>query len=370
MLEPMQRTDAGHLVDLFRAAFTGCQVAPGESVAVVSGAHSPQAYVDASWAAATALGAVPFGVHLPSIRRPASLVPGCGEIYGATGLSDLRPAVEALKHADIVIDLVVLLHSAEQEEILSAGTRILMITEPPEILERMFPTDDLRRRAQRSGELLRSAKRLRVRSDAGTDLTAAIGDFGAGGSWGFTNGSGTHAHWPSGMAATYPNEGTASGTWVIDVGDIIFPFKTYVQNPIVITVDKGFITDISGHGPDAALYRDYLEIWDDPEGYALSHMGWGLNDRALWNALAVFDRAATQGMDGRCFAGNILLSTGPNNEAGGSRFTLAHSDVPMRNCSLWLDDRQILDHGHFVAEDLELAPRRHALTSPTVGVRS
>src|ERR1700722_1774036 len=105
MLEPNQSVDPGQLAALFQAAFSGCGVSSGETVAVVSGPHSPRAYVDASWVAASALGARPFGVALPSVARPASRVPGCGEIFGATGLSGLRPAVEAMKHADFVIDL-------------------------------------------------------------------------------------------------------------------------------------------------------------------------------------------------------------------------------------------------------------------------
>jgi 2,5-dihydroxypyridine 5,6-dioxygenase len=27
---------------------------------------------------------------------------------------------------------------------------------------------------------------------------------------------------------------------------------------------------------DADLLRDYMEAFDDPEGYAISHIGWGL----------------------------------------------------------------------------------------------
>jgi 2,5-dihydroxypyridine 5,6-dioxygenase len=356
MLSPNQSIDAGRLADLFHKAFIGCDVRPGETVAILEGSHTPPGYADAARVAATLLGARPFGISLPSVARPFAAVPGCGEIYGATGLTDLRPAVEAMKQCDFVVDLVVLLHSAEQEEILEAGARMLMITEPPEILERMFPTDDLRRRVEASVRMIAGAKRMTIKSDAGTDITYGLGQFRPGGGWGFTTGRGSHAHWPSGLAAIYPDEGSAHGTWVIGRGDIIFPFKTFVQSRIVMDVVDGFVRSIDGDGADAVIYRDYLESWGDPEGFAMSHVGWGLNERALWNALAMLDRSATQGMDGRCFAGNVLFSTGPNNEAGGSRFTLAHSDVPVRDCSLWLDDEQILDHGRFLPAELQIVP--------------
>jgi 2,5-dihydroxypyridine 5,6-dioxygenase len=355
MLVPNQSADHGLLASLFQRAFAGCAVESGETVAIVAGPATPAEYVQASMAAAKSLGARPFGLLVPATERPPEQVRGCGEIYGKNGLSGLRPVVEALKQSDFAVDLTVLLHSAEHEEVLASGTRMLMITEPPEILERMFPTDDLRHRVEVSRRLIAAAKQISIRSDAGTDVAMAVGNFRAGGGWGFTNGPGTFAHWPSGLASTYPNEGGANGRVVIDSGDIIFPFKTYVQHPITLEISDGFITSIEGDGLDAELYRDYLEAWDDAEGFAVSHIGWGLNEHALWNALATLDRAATQGMDGRCYAGNVLFSTGPNNEAGGSRFTLAHSDVPLRHCSVWLDDRQVLDHGKFVVDELVVA---------------
>ncbi|MEX5636062.1 hypothetical protein [Parafrankia sp. FMc2] len=367
MLVPNQAADGGTMTTLFRRALEGCDVRPGETVAVLGNAQSPELYLETTRAAAASLGARVFTVMLPSITRAAGTVPGVGEVYGLTGLSGLRPVVEALRAADMVIDLSVLLHSAEQEEILAAGTRILMITEPPEILERMFPTDDLRRRVQASVAMLTAAREIRISSDAGTDITMGLGQFGAGGGWGLTSGPGTHGHLGSGLAAIYPNEGSANGRWVIDAGDIIFPFKTYVTAPITVDVVDGFIRSIEGPGADAELYRDYLESWGDPEGFAMSHIGWGLNEKARWNALALLDRSATQGMDGRCFAGNVLFSTGPNNEAGGSRFTLAHSDVPVRRCSVWLDGRQILDRGRFVVDELRVDDGAARLSAPLVG---
>ncbi len=54
------------------------------------------------------------------------------------------PAMEALRRADMLIDLVGvhLLRGGEQEAIVSAGTRILYVTEPPDVLARMLPSPD------------------------------------------------------------------------------------------------------------------------------------------------------------------------------------------------------------------------------------
>ena len=68
--------------------------------------------------------------------------PRPGDKQKRTSITGNRPAIDALKSADIVIDLVGLLWSAEQNEITSTGTRMLMVREPFEVLERMFSTPE------------------------------------------------------------------------------------------------------------------------------------------------------------------------------------------------------------------------------------
>jgi 2,5-dihydroxypyridine 5,6-dioxygenase len=52
------------------------------------------------------------------------------------------------------------------------------------------------------------------------------------------------------------------------------------------------------------------------------------------------------GVDGRCFEGNFLVSTGPNYVA--KRHTACHFDIPMRGCSIFLDGRPIVLDGTVV----------------------
>ena len=79
-----------------------------------------------------------------------------------------------------------------------------------------------------------------------------------------------------------------------------------------------------------------MESFDDPDAYGIAHIGWGMLETAKWGVLA-YDRRG-MGMHGRSFYGNVLFSTGPNGELGGTNETLCHVDVPMRNCTLDLDD--------------------------------
>jgi 2,5-dihydroxypyridine 5,6-dioxygenase len=50
-------------------------------------------------------------------------------------------------------------------------------------------------------------------------------------------------------------------------------------------------------------------------------------------------------MDARAYEGNFLCSLGPNNEAGGSRTTACHIDIPMRNCTVRLDGVDVVTRG-------------------------
>jgi 2,5-dihydroxypyridine 5,6-dioxygenase len=255
--------------------------------------------------------------------------------------------VETLKKADFVADLMFLLHSPEQVEILRAGTRMLLIVEPPEILERLSPTDDLRKQVESGAELLKRARSLRVTSPAGTDLEMAIGDYPVITQYGFTDTPGRWDHWPGSFLYTWPNEGRTDGRVVLNTGDVIWPLNRYVENPITLTIRDGYIREIEGRGSDARVLREALESFRDPEAFAVAHMGWGLDPRAQWKALASEPRSC--GMDARAFCGNVQFSTGPNTEVGGTRHTMGHFDMPMLGCTLTLDGQPVVRDGQVVS---------------------
>lgn len=109
---------------------------------------------------------------------------------------------------------------------------------------------------------------------------------------------------------------------VIAPGEILLPFKDYVRDAIELAIEHGQIVDIRG-GVDAALLRDYIEGFEDERAYRLSDIGWGMIKAARWSGL-VTDRRSIQ-MQVRSFCGNVLLSTGPNAELGGTNDTNATS---------------------------------------------
>lgn len=324
-----------------------CRLKSGEVVTILTNADThPQTLLTASMAVQS-LGAKLNRLDLPVLNGEKSLSRDRFAYLGATPLKDNPAAMAALKASDLVLDLMLLLFSPEQQEILTAGTRILLAVEPPEVLVRLIPTEQDRVDVLAAAIKLERAKELRITSKAGTDLVCPVGQYGVLKEYGFVDEPGRWDHWPSGFLATWPNEGQVQGTVVLDRGDILLPMKAFVREPITLKLDNGFLRSIDG-GLDADILREYMESFNDPEAYAVSHLGWGLQKRAKWSVLELYDREAAFGMDARSFAGNFLFSFGPNTEAGGTRNTACHIDIPMRHCTVALDGEVVVNQGRLV----------------------
>ncbi len=331
--------EADKLVKLFQAEFELCKVAPTQNAIVLSSDKSREGYAAAALQALLNIGAKAFELRTvtPPGRKEGSV--------GNTPVAGNRVALEALKAADFVVDLVFLLHSPEQAEVLAAGTRILLVIEPPSVLMRQLPTEELRLSVKRGAAKLRNARQLRVTSEAGTDLYMKIGDYPVIEQYGFTDEPGRWDHFPSAFFYTWPNEGDTHGRVVLNKGDLVWPLNKYLDTPVTLTVEGGYIRKIEG-GLDAEMLRDAFESFNDPEAYAVAHMGWGVDPRSKFDAL--LSEPSSVGNDARSFAGNVQFSTGPNLEVGGTRATLGHFDMPMLECTLLLDDQPVVINGQVV----------------------
>lgn len=323
---------------------------PGEDVIVLTSEASHPQNIDAAMRACLGMEARAYRMDLPPVRPRGPVGGDRTTFLGVTLLSGNRAATEALKAVDLVVDLLGLLHSPEQLEILASGTRMLMVVEPPDILSRLVPEPHDKRRVMAADARLRAARRMRVTSRAGTDLEVGVGEFPTLPEYGFADEPGHWDHWPSGFISTWPNEGSANGRVIIDTGDMLFPFKMYVSSPITLEIADGRIKRIDG-GLEAKYLREHIASYDDPGGYAVSHLGWGLQPKARWTGLGMRDKAQSLGMDARAFYGNFLFSTGPNAEAGGHNHSPCHVDIPMSACSLSLDGEPITVEGRVVAAD-------------------
>jgi 2,5-dihydroxypyridine 5,6-dioxygenase len=332
------------LIAAWKQVLTLSKLEPGQIVTVLTSSTTHPQTLSTALTAASLMGATVNRLDLPPVNAEKALSRDALAYLGTTPLTGNRAAIAALKESDLVLDLMTLLFSPEQHAILETGTKILLAVEPPEVLVRMVPSLDDQARVAAAARRLQGAKEMHITSAAGTDLRCPLGEFPVIQEYGFVDQPGRWDHWPSGFVLTWPNERQTRGTLVIDRGDILLPMKRYAQEAIHVTVENGFVQAIEG-GLDAELLSDYMASFKDPEAYAMSHIGWGLQPRAQWSTLAMYDREATIGMDARAFEGNFLFSFGPNNEAGGSRATACHIDIPLRRCTVMLDGEPVVREG-------------------------
>lgn len=333
------------LIEICLHQLTMSGVHEGEKVVVLSQGRERLDMADAFMAAGQKLGAKMYHMRLPE-PIPTS---GAWQV-GVTGLAANAEAVEALKKADMVVDLIFLLFSDEQMAIQAAGARVLTAVEPAPLLARLLPTKELRDRVEAGAEILAKAKMMRITSPHGTDVTYRLGVYPTMSEYGCTDEAGRWDHWPAAFVFTGAADDGVDGKIVVAPGDVLLPFNSYVRDPITYLIEKGRIVDIRG-GLDAELVKSYMESFKDPQGYGMNHVGWGLDHRAQWHGLTQFPGG--MGMELRSFYGNVMFSTGPNNELGGPNDTACHLDIPMRNCSLFLDDEVIVQNGQLMVKELQ-----------------
>src|SRR5258708_14429616 len=87
----------------------------------------------------------------------------------------------------------------------------------------------------------------------------------------------------------------------------------------------------------------YWAAWGEREAYAVSHVGFGMNPGARYEALAMYDQRDTNRTELRAVAGNFLFSTGANEFAG--RYTAGHFDLPMMGTTIELHGVAVFREG-------------------------
>lgn len=340
----LQETIEPVWLDAFECVLRRCALRPGDTVCVLAESQSRPVLPELARLAAARLGAQVFSLVLPSAFSAA--LPVARSTGASAALRQLQPVVGALAASTLVVDCTVegLMHAPELPAILKGGARVLYVSnEHPEALARLVPDEALEPLVKEHIKRLRGAREMRITSAAGTELSIGLAGATCGGNWGYTARPGTMSHWPGGLALAFPAGGSVNGTLVLDAGDVNLTFKRYLERPVTLRIENDFVTRIEGAGVDAELMRSYIASWGDREAYAVSHVGYGLNARARWDSMALYDKRDFNGTELRAFAGNFLYSTGANEIAG--RHTLGHFDLPLRGCTVRLDGTAVVESG-------------------------
>ncbi|MCZ7571201.1 MAG: hypothetical protein M5U01_21860 [Ardenticatenaceae bacterium] len=330
---------ATELVPMFRHMLELCRVRPEETVLLYADTHMNPHYPAAFMGAALELGAEAYQITVSSV------VPE----------RDTGPIANAWRNADIVIDMVSTLahaYSMLNAAAFEAGTRVLRVGQPLDVLMRLFPDPVVRARTEAGARLLEAAETLRVTSAAGTDFTVRKKGGVTLPLYGIADEPARWDHWGCGLVACGPDETSAEGVLVLDVNDVILRMGRYVTEPVRITLREGRIVNFEG-GADALLLKDWFGWYGEDDAYRMAHIGWGCDHRADWNRLVAHTlEPAVQ--DNESFYGNMQVAFGSNTALfNGKNRTRAHMDFPCRHCTIYLDDLKIVERGQFLIDELK-----------------
>ncbi len=249
-----------------------------------------------------------------------------------------EPVTHAMMKSDVVIAPTSksLTHTAARRQACAEGARVATM---PGILRetmiRCLGADyyAIADRTRKVTELLTKAQTARVTTVSGTDLTLPINGINAIASTGLFHKPGSFGNLPSGEAYMMPAEGGSSGVFIVDgsmagIGDLAG------KEPITIKVENGLAIEITG-GPEAVLLKEKLETVGD-KSFNVAELGIGTNDAATIIGSILEDEKVM---------GTIHIALGNNMSMGGTVDVPIHLDGIIKDPSLELDGKMIMDKG-------------------------
>ncbi len=135
-------------------------------------------------------------------------------------------------------------------------------------------------------------------------------------------------------AAIAPVEGSAQGTWIIDV---FFEKIGAIKTPVEVTVENGRAVKIEG-GEEAAKIRAILES-ADKNGSNIAELGIGTNHTLKQTTGTIGDKM---------MKGTAHLAIGKNINIGGQTYSNIHHDGVMDKVTIEIDGKIIQKEGKFL----------------------
>lgn len=248
---------------------------------------------------------------------------------------------EAMKNADVVFMPLTrsVVHSTATIEARKAGARVINMAEFTEemMISGGMEVDFAAQKplVERLAQLLTNAKTAQVESALGTKITMSLEGRKGRALSGIAHERGSYATPPDIEASIAPIEDTAEGTIIVDgsiagIGLIREPVKLSVKTGKVIAVDGGL---------EAKKLKSILEEAGNPNVYKIAELGIGLNPKAKLRGSILEDEGAL---------GIIHIALGKNYTFGGTIFAPIHIDNMVKNATLKLDGRTVVDKGEIL----------------------
>lgn len=312
-------------------------VKKGEDVLITADTSSDMRVAELLAGAALAVGAHPVIVRYET--RYASAIEPPGPVAGAALQADVW----------IELQLGYIMHSDAFRAAMANGCRYTCLTglDVQMLVDTVARVDyaGVTELGNKLVSLLEAASEIRFTSENGMDIRAVRGDRPI-------HLRGIPADKPgmsvmlAGQISFNPLEETQEGTIVFD-GAIWPPDENgLVSNPVTLTVEKGVVTEITGSGSDAAIFRNWMASHDDPNMYRVAHWSLGFNPGVTRSTGRIVE-------DERVF-GCVEFGIGTKGAwIGGEPWVAAaHTDGSNLLPSIYCDGVAIEENGKYVHPDL------------------
>lgn len=181
---------------------------------------------------------------------------------------------------------------------------------------------------------LTQANSVKITSPAGTNLSMSIEGMEAEADTGIFINNGDWGNLPAGESAMSPKEGTSNGIIVVDGCSYLDDVP--LDKPIILQVESGFITKISGGKAARALKKTLNKLGQKSRNIA--ELGVGTNKMAKLNSSI---------LEVEKVYGTVHIGIGNNISYGGTCDVQFHSDGVILSPTLEVDGKVILEKGEF-----------------------
>jgi len=248
-----------------------------------------------------------------------------------------KPVAEAMKAAEVVLIPTTksLSHTDARRAATKAGARIASM---PGITQDMMQvgglTADYKQIAaltDKVANILEKAKKVRVTTPSGTDLTMSIEERPPLRDTGLYHKAGEWGNLPAGEACLAPVEGTTNGVLVMD------SMGSTVTQPLKVTVKDGWAKRFDG--PDAAKLESLLKA-ADKNAYNIGELGIGTNPKARITGKVLEDEKVL---------GTVHIALGDNTSyQGGHTKSKIHLDGILFQPTVKVDTRLLMQKGELL----------------------
>jgi len=246
---------------------------------------------------------------------------------------------EAMIKADVIFAVVSnsITHTRSMKRALEAGARSLVMTEFTEdmLIHGGIEADFNEQKivCQKLASAFTQAKAVRLTSPGGTKLTMRKEGRSGNAMYCLVQ-KGQLSPVPNVEANFSPIEGSAEGVIVADAS-IPYIGIGVLHEPVVATVERGMITEITG-GAQARQLAEDLKSRHDPLVYNVAEVGVGLNPKSVMQGIMLEDEGVF---------GTVHIGIGTNVTLGGNVKAAIHYDLIMWQPTIELDGRTVLEKG-------------------------